>query len=77
MEKVHYIILSPDGFPTWREPYETTKNDFEQHSQNKLTEFVNRFSRQGYYSSNQRRIPLDELKECCEIRIIEDGQDAN
>jgi hypothetical protein len=64
-----YKVYSPDGFTIQFEPvYYTSEEEC-------LTAFENwkkGFVRQGYYSSNKGRIPLDELKEHCTFEIVED-----
>ena len=71
MEKVKFNIISPDGFPSWPEPFICDKDKFEEESKAKLQEFLSRFERQGYYSSNNGRIPLDELPNHCQIKLLD------
>jgi len=62
-----YDILSPDGFSisateTWNTPEE---------AETAFIEWVKRFERQGYYSSNRGRIELSELRKYCKLIPIE------
>jgi hypothetical protein len=63
-----YEVLSPDGFTIeFDRPYYTSKEKVIE-SFNKWKE---RYTRQGYYSSNQYgRIPLEELENYMTIREI-------
>jgi len=63
MSKKQYDVLSPDGFSisfnkTWSSPTAAQKA---------LTEWITRYKTQGYYSSNNGRIPLGELEANCKI----------
>ena len=65
--ETRYYILSPDGFPIDREiDHETPNQAWEA-----FEEWKKRFEHQGYYSTVSRgeriRIPLDELKDFCEL----------
>ena len=60
-----YIVISPDGFPI----------DFIEHKSQKsaitaLKNWIKRYENQGYYSSNNGRISLNELQENCIIKIL-------
>ena len=58
-----YIVLSPDGISIDREEtYPTPEIALE-----KTKEWAKQFERQGYYSSNNGRIPLNELIEHCTL----------
>lgn len=58
-----YIVLSPDGISIdQEETYPTPEIALE-----KTKEWAKRFEKQGYYSSNNGRIPLDELIEHCTL----------
>jgi hypothetical protein len=62
-----YDVISPDGFsihPT--DVYENKEKAIEA-----FNNWKKRFEHQGYYSSNNRRIPLNELEEHCTFKIIE------
>jgi len=63
-----YDILSPDGFSiSMVETWETEKL-----AEIALTEWVNRYSAQGYYSTSDRtKIPFEEIKINCTIIKIE------
>jgi hypothetical protein len=57
-------VLSPDGFDIYHDPfeYETIKEATEH-----LDKWVKRYEIQGYYSSNNGRIPLEQLKQYCKF----------
>jgi hypothetical protein len=60
-----FNILSPDGFNISMENFSTKEDALKFFS-----EWKKRFEKQGYYSSNHGRIPLDELEdECCFVEI--------
>jgi len=58
-----FRILSPDGFELKRDDNEYTQEQVK----TELEEFTKRFEAQGYYSSNNGRIPLAEIAENCMI----------
>lgn len=59
-----YEVISPDGFPI---DFETRYyNSFEE-AEEAFEKWKERYSRQGYYSSNKGRIPLEDLKNHCKI----------
>ena len=62
-----YEVLSPDGFTIeFDRPYYTSKEKaFEA-----FDKWKERFRRQGYYSSNNGRIPLEDLEDYMYIREI-------
>jgi len=62
-----YEVLSPDGFTIeFDRPYYTSKEKaFEA-----FDKWKERFRRQGYYSSNNGRIPLEDLEDYMYIRKI-------
>lgn len=63
-----YDVLSPDGFSI---SFDTVW-DTESEAKHALTEWINGYKRQGYYSTNSReRIPVDELDTWCDIVPIE------
>ena len=63
----NYEVLSPDGFTIeFDRPYYTSKEKaFEA-----FDKWKERFRRQGYYSSNNGRIPLEDLEDYMYIREI-------
>ena len=63
----NYEVLSPDGFTIeFDRPYYTSKEKaFEA-----FDKWKERFRRQGYYSSNNGRIPLEDLEDYMYIRKI-------
>jgi len=63
MKKPKYNILSPDGFPIDREK----KYNSPEKAKEAFNEWKNRFQSQGYYSSNNGRIPHSELEEHCTL----------
>lgn len=60
---VKFNVLSPDGFTI--DP-EKTYSTIEQ-AEKAFNEWAKRYERQGYYSSNNGRIPLNELLQNCKI----------
>ena len=60
---VRHNVLSPDGFAIDRVKTYGTREKAEK----ALDKWVKRYEQQGYYSSNNGRIPLDELKSCCKF----------
>ena len=62
-----YEVFSPDGFTIeFDRPYYTSKEKaFEA-----FDKWKERFRRQGYYSSNNGRIPLEDLEDYMYIRKI-------
>jgi hypothetical protein len=64
-EKV--LVLSPDGFTidfmkAYYPSMEKAKEAFQK--------WKERYQTQGYYSSNFRRIPLDELEQHCTFLVL-------
>jgi len=64
MKKTRFRVLSPDGFTIHMNPETYSSREI---AENALTEWMKRYERQGYYSSNDGRIPLDKLRGECEI----------
>jgi hypothetical protein len=63
MKKKKYDILSPDGFSIHHsDTYSSPEKAWAA-----FDEWKKRYEMQGYYSSNRGRIPLDELKNHCEL----------
>ena len=62
--KQKYQVLSPDGITIdyFTESYPTMAK-----AKKALEEWMNRYVKQGYYSSNYGRIPLHELPNACKI----------
>ncbi len=56
-------VISPDGFSI--HPTDTYSSMEE--AKEKFKEWAKRYERQGYYSSNNGRIPLDELESYCQF----------
>lgn len=65
-KKTKYDILSPDGFSIDREKTYNTREEV----LTAFEEWKERFKAQGYYSSNNGRIPLDELENYCELVTV-------
>lgn len=62
-----YEVLSPDGFTIeFDKPYYTSKEK----AMIAFNEWKERYKRQGYYSSNNGRIPLEDLENHCSIKTI-------
>ena len=63
----NYEVLSPDGFTIdFDRPYYTSKEK----AMIAFNEWKERFRRQGYYSSNNGRIPLEDLENYMTIREL-------
>jgi hypothetical protein len=62
-----YDVISPDGFPISATETWDSVND----AQKALVKWMNGYKIQGYYSSNQGRIPINELESYCLIKPIE------
>jgi hypothetical protein len=60
-----YIVLSPDGFEIDFFPYNSRAE-----AERALKDFKKRYYAQGYYSSKNGEIPLDELEKHCQIKKI-------
>ena len=66
-----YEVLSPDGFTIeFDKPYYTSKKK----AYEAFDKWKKRYEAQGYYSSNNGRIPLDELEEYMTIRELDGGK---
>lgn len=61
-----YDVKSPDGISITRNGYYSTTTE----AGEALEKWVENYSRQGYYSSNMGRIPLEELALHCELETI-------
>ena len=65
MKKKLFNILSPDGLTISMDNFKTKEEAL-----NYFAEWKKRFELQGYYSSNDGRIDLEDLEdECCFIEI--------
>lgn len=60
MPPTEFYLLSPDGFTLY--PNESYTNDADANSA--IEKWMKRYEAQGYYSSNNGKIPLSELKSC-------------
>jgi hypothetical protein len=68
MPKVQkFRILSPDGFDIRMDKHTFTKKQVPQELEN----FVKRYERQGYYSSNRGRIDLEDIADYCSVVPID------
>jgi len=63
MSKIKYAVNSPDGFGI----HPSNEHDTPEKAWEEYDEWAKRYEAQGYYSSNQGRIPLDELKSRCSL----------
>ena len=62
-----YEVLSPDGFTIeFDRPYYTSKKN----AIEAFDKWKERYKLQGYYSSNNGRIPLEDLEDYMNIRQI-------
>jgi hypothetical protein len=62
-KKQKYSILSPDGFSI---EFDKTYNGMEE-VRTAFEAWKKRFEKQGYYSSNNGKIPLEELEDNCTL----------
>ena len=62
-----FQVLSPDGFTIEHDPYSYNS---EEEAKIALKKWMQRYNEQGYYSSNNGRIPLDELEANCQIKPL-------
>ena len=58
-----FRILSPDGFDIRHDKFEYKESEVKA----ELEAFTKRYERQGYYSSNNGRIALEDIADCCEV----------
>ena len=66
--KKKWTILSPDGFTIeFGVPHYTSSKKMME----SFEKWKQRYEGQGYYSSNGRRIPLDELFEHCFVSCLD------
>jgi hypothetical protein len=67
MSNYKYVVLSPDGFTIEfeRSYYTSLKKACDA-----LDKWMKRYEVQGYYSSNNGRIPLKDLLDYCTIRRV-------
>lgn len=63
----NYEVLSPDGFTIeFDKPYYTSREK----AMTAFNEWKERYRKQGYYSSNNGRIPLNEVRFYCQFKTI-------
>lgn len=62
-KKTQYVVLSPDGFTIHPTDTYTSKEEVK----NAFDIWKKQYEKQGYYSSNTGRIPLDHLADYCTI----------
>jgi hypothetical protein len=58
-----YRILSPDGIDISHDKWKYKESEVKP----ALEAFAKRYERQGYYSSNNGRIALEDIADCCEV----------
>lgn len=58
-----FDVISPDGIPI----HPTDTYPSRAAAKTAFTQWKKRYEKQGYYSSNGRQIPLDELEAYCKI----------
>lgn len=68
---IQYFIISPDGFPTQMEPFSCEGGGLEKDVKKNFNKWKERYEIQGYYSSNNGRIPLEDLEYYCSIQKVE------
>ena len=64
--KKKYVVISPDGFPIERDEYYSSKKK----AVSAFKKWKNRYEIQGYYSSNEGRIALEDLEYYCNIKAL-------
>jgi len=64
-----FDVISPDGIPLDFESYKS-----EAEARQAFKTWAKRFEFQGYYSSNNGRIALDDLQSNCRLVAIENGE---
>ncbi len=60
-----FIVISPDGITINNNRYDSMQEAIDG-----FTAWAKQYEKQGYYSSNNGRIPLNELEENCTIEEI-------
>lgn len=64
--KKKFVVISPDGFTIDREATYPSREE----AMTAFKVWSKRYERQGYYSSNNGRIPLSELFNYCQIQEV-------
>lgn len=67
MSQTIFQVYSPDGFSIMGTKTFSSPEESEQ----QFAEWAKRFKNQGYYSSNNGRIPLDRLEESCVFKELD------
>ena len=62
----YYRILSPDGIDIRHDKFKYKESEVEA----ELKAFAKRYERQGYYSSNNGRIHLEDIVDYCTIVAV-------
>jgi len=70
-KKIEFNVYSPDGFSIGFDTYKS-----EEEARAAFKEWAKRYERQGYYSSCNGRIALDDLKSNCLLVTIENGKES-
>ena len=63
--KTEYDILSPDGFSISSQFFNSIPE-----AEKAFKDWAKRYEKQGYYSSNNRKIPLTELRNHCRLITV-------
>ena len=66
MKKTYYDVYSPDGFSITRGDFFKSKKE----AGEALDQWVKGYERQGHYSSNHGRIPLEQLALHCQLITV-------
>jgi hypothetical protein len=67
MKKDRFQVLSPDGFTI---EFDVNSYPNEKSALKAFNNWAKRYESQGYYSSNNGRIPLNELKDYCTVNVV-------
>ena len=68
--KIEFNIESPDGFTVHWENFHCLAKELFAEVDYQFNLWKKRYERQGYYSANEMRIPLSQLKEHCKFILI-------
>lgn len=65
-QRKRYLVISPDGFPIERDTIYTSKRK----AISAFKKWKKRYLTQGYYSSNEGKIALEDLEYNCTLKEI-------
>ena len=64
-DKIEYYVISPDGFDIGIDTFETKKLAYDA-----VVQWIQRYVKQGYYSSNNGKIILDDIIHYCKMITV-------